>query len=80
MFDFEQCDPKRCSGRKLARLNMVSSLKMGKKFPGLLLTPAANSTLSRADSRFILSNGLGVVDCSWHQVSVLAQLSSCLFQ
>uniref|UniRef100_A0A0M3K4G7 18S rRNA aminocarboxypropyltransferase n=1 Tax=Anisakis simplex TaxID=6269 RepID=A0A0M3K4G7_ANISI len=69
MFDFKQCDPKRCSGRKLARFGLISLLKLGSKFPGLLLTPTAQCTISSADRDFVLSNGLGVVDCSWHQIS-----------
>ncbi|KHN78412.1 Ribosome biogenesis protein TSR3 -like protein [Toxocara canis] len=68
MFDFKQCDPKRCSGRKLVRFGLVSLLKVGSKFPGLLLTPTAKCTISRADREFVLANGLAVVDCSWHQV------------
>ncbi|KAI1714786.1 putative fer4-like domain in RNase L inhibitor, RLI domain-containing protein [Ditylenchus destructor] len=68
MFDFNQCDPKRCSGRKLQRLGMLSTLKLGTKFPGLILSPTGTATLSMADKALILSSGLAVVDCSWNQV------------
>lgn len=44
MFDFNQCDPKRCSGRKLHRLNLLENLKLGSKFSGLLLSPMGTQT------------------------------------
>lgn len=68
MFDFNQCDPKRCSGRKLQRHGLMTTIKLGSKFPGLILSPTGTSTLSPADRDFILANGLAVVDCSWNQV------------
>nr|CAD2189273.1 unnamed protein product [Meloidogyne enterolobii] len=72
MFDFGQCDPKRCSGRKLCRLGFIRQQKIGQRFPGILLTPTATSTLSPSDSKTILSKGLAVVDCSWNQLDKTA--------
>jgi pre-rRNA-processing protein TSR3 len=46
----------------------MTTLKLGSKFPGLILSPTGKSTLSPADRDIILSNGLAVVDCSWNQV------------
>ncbi|VDN20527.1 unnamed protein product [Gongylonema pulchrum] len=68
MFDFKQCDPKRCTGRKLMRHGLVKVIKIGSKFGGLVLSPSANRTLSAADRSFVLAGGLAVVDCSWNQV------------
>uniref|UniRef100_A0A1I8B1G5 18S rRNA aminocarboxypropyltransferase n=1 Tax=Meloidogyne hapla TaxID=6305 RepID=A0A1I8B1G5_MELHA len=72
MFDFGQCDPKRCSGRKLCRLGFIRQQKIGQRFPGILLTPTATSTLSPSDSKIVLSKGLAVVDCSWNQLDKTA--------
>ncbi|MCP9265560.1 hypothetical protein DINM_020889 [Dirofilaria immitis] len=68
MFDFKQCDPKRCTGKKLVRYGFVKLLKLGTKFPGLLLSPNGERTISPADLSYITSGGLAVVDCSWNQI------------
>ncbi|KAF8373013.1 hypothetical protein PRIPAC_79442 [Pristionchus pacificus] len=68
MYDFNQCDPKRCSGRRLARFGMLSEVKLGARFPGLVLSPTGVATLSPRDTPFVEANGLGVVDCSWKEV------------
>lgn len=36
--DFGQCDPNRCSGRKLVRLGLVTELRKSSKFHGIVLT------------------------------------------
>nr|CAD2169731.1 unnamed protein product [Meloidogyne enterolobii] len=70
--NFGQCDPKRCSGRKLCRLGFIRQQKIGQRFPGILLTPTATSTLSPADFTTILSKGWAVVDCSWNRLDKTA--------
>lgn len=46
MWDLGQCDPKRCSGRKLARLGMLKTLRFGQRFNGIILTPMATQVLN----------------------------------
>ncbi|WVZ23485.1 hypothetical protein V8G54_002029 [Vigna mungo] len=50
MWDFGQCDAKRCTGRKLSRFGMLK---------------ARNQCVSREDYSIIQTKGLAVVDCSW---------------
>lgn len=68
MFDFEHCDPSRCSGKKLARLGLVRILKVRDACPGVVLTPTARDFVSPADREIVIQNGLGCVDCSWKQL------------
>ncbi|ORX99044.1 DUF367-domain-containing protein [Basidiobolus meristosporus CBS 931.73] len=65
MWDFEQCDPKRCSGKRLERLGMVRSLKVTQGFRGIVLSPTGKQAVSPEDKDIILEHGIAVVECSW---------------
>ncbi|KAF9583405.1 ribosome biogenesis protein tsr3 [Lunasporangiospora selenospora] len=65
MWDFEHCDPKRCSGKKLARLGYVDILKVNQRFRGVCMTPNGQQAVSPADREIVREHGLAVVDCSW---------------
>ena len=68
MWDFGQCDPKRCSGRKLERLGVVRSIGLNYKWRGLILTPKATQAASRADKDIVAQFGCCVVDASWARI------------
>ncbi|KAJ1983218.1 ribosome biogenesis protein tsr3 [Dimargaris verticillata] len=68
MWDFDHCDPKRCSGRKLARLGMVKELQLTRAFRGIVLSPIGTQAVSPQDLDIALKHGLAVVDCSWARV------------
>ncbi|TFY62899.1 hypothetical protein EVG20_g6535 [Dentipellis fragilis] len=63
--DFDHCDPRRCSGKKLSRLGLIKELKVGARFHGVVMSPRATQVISPSDRDIILQGGLAVVECSW---------------
>lgn len=65
MWDFDHCDPRRCSGKKLARLGLIQELRVGSRFRGIVVSPKGTSVISPADKEIVEQSGLAVVECSW---------------
>lgn len=68
MWDFNQCDPRKCSGRKLSRLKLIKTLKIKQRFPGIVLTPTGEKCVSPSDREIVTTKGIAVVDCSWARI------------
>ncbi|KIM37186.1 hypothetical protein M413DRAFT_77410, partial [Hebeloma cylindrosporum] len=68
MWDFDHCDPRRCSGKKLSRLGLIKELRVGSRFRGIVVSPKGKQVISPSDRDLILAGGLAVVECSWARI------------
>jgi pre-rRNA-processing protein TSR3 len=67
---FNECDKKKCTSLKLARLNLIkiiSNIK-GRSLSAIVLNPFSKVELKASDRDIILKYGLIVVDCSWKRI------------
>ena len=63
IYHANQCDPKKCSGKKLARFELVRMTRhMNQLRPFLVLSPFSEKALSPEDKG---TRGLAALDCSW---------------
>ena len=76
MWDYSHCDPKRCTGAKLARRGLLSIMNIRQPFMGIILSPHATICLSPLDRTIIQDIGLSVIDCSWARLSEIFAVSS----
>lgn len=65
MWDFDHCDPKRCSGKKLERLGLIRNLRVGQKFNGVVVSPNGKGVVCPDDRQIVEEFGSSVVECSW---------------
>ena len=65
LWDFAQCDPKRCTGARLVRRNIMQRMPLQNKFRGIVLSPRATTAVSPADTEILESVGMSLIDCSW---------------
>lgn len=68
MWDFDHCDPRKCTGKKLARLGLISELRIGHRFRGIVLSPRGTIPISPTDREMIQKFGIAVVECSWSRL------------
>jgi pre-rRNA-processing protein TSR3 len=66
-FDARECDPKKCTSRKLARFRLLRLLPSTKSIPSgsILLTPETDKAFSMEDKKKALTRGIVVLDVSW---------------
>lgn len=67
IYHASQCDPKKCTGKKMARFDLAHLSDQVNRIPrsSILLDPMAEKALSPLDSA---KNGITVLDCSWEHV------------
>ena len=72
MWDFAQCDPKRCTGARLVRRGVFQSMALRQPFRGLVLSPNGTMSVSPADADILSEFGLSVIDCSWARLEEIS--------
>jgi pre-rRNA-processing protein TSR3 len=65
MWDFAQCDPKRCTGARLARKGVFEKMPLKSNFRGIVLNPEATVPVSPDDISILEKTGMSLIDCSW---------------
>jgi pre-rRNA-processing protein TSR3 len=71
MLYFDQCDPKKCTGKKMEHLGLLKEIKFSKNYGGILLTPTGKKICSIEDHDIIAQKGICVLDCSWAKFNEL---------
>ena len=66
-YDGKQCDPKKCSGRRLAKFDLARQVKKISHLPAssLVLMPTTRKVISRDDLEQARGSGIAVLDLSW---------------
>ncbi|ETN43088.1 uncharacterized protein HMPREF1541_02246 [Cyphellophora europaea CBS 101466] len=67
-WDFNHCDAKRCSGKRLMHFGLMRELAIGQKSAGVVISPNAKKVVSPADREVLEQHGAAVVECSWVRV------------
>lgn len=67
----KECDPKKCTGLKLKRLNLAKVVYDIEQIPkkAIILYPFCEEFISKRDREIVKSFGIGVIDCSWNKIS-----------
>lgn len=73
IYDEKQCDPKKCTGRKLVRFNQAQEIASLRRIPhgAIVLTPWAEKAISREDARRALARGMVALDLSWKNIDTV---------
>lgn len=67
-WDFNHCDSKRCSGKRLQHFGLLRQLPVGTKHSGVIISPNAKTILSPSDTPLLEQFGAAVVECSWVRI------------
>ncbi|MBC7101519.1 MAG: DUF367 family protein [Methanobacteriales archaeon] len=70
VYHAEECDRKKCTSLKLARMGKIKIVTSPKRIPrgSIVLNPFAEKALSPSDKDRILKWGVTALDCSWKEV------------
>lgn len=73
IYQTSQCDPKKCTGKRLARFGQAKMVKRLAQVPhdAIILNPLAEKALSKEDAISVEKHGIAVLDCSWEKAEEL---------
>jgi len=82
VYDEDQCDPKKCTGKKLVRFNLAQEIASLRRAPygAVVLTPFSEKAISREDRGAAEAHGVMVMDMSWNQIDRFPPLRKDLRQ
>ena len=65
VYDEHQCDPKKCTGRKLMKFNLAQEIASLRRIPhgAVVLTPYAEKAISREDTKTALASAWWLWTC-----------------
>ena len=58
LWDFAQCDPKRCTGARMAKRGIFQRMPLKQAFRGIVLSPRCSQSVSPADRNILYENRL----------------------
>jgi pre-rRNA-processing protein TSR3 len=69
IYHTDQCDPRKCTGRKLAKFGQATIVKNLRQIPhhAVILNPIASKAFSKEDAMHAEKQGIAVLDCSWEK-------------
>lgn len=69
VYDKNQCDPKKCTAKRMVKFGLAKEIKSLSSIPkgSIVLSPFAEKALSPDDLRYV-KNGLVVMDLTWTNI------------
>jgi pre-rRNA-processing protein TSR3 len=82
VYDEDQCDPKKCTGKKMVRFKLAKEVPSLRRMPygAVILTPFSPKSISREDRAAAEAHGLVVMDMSWNNIEAFPKLRKDLRQ
>jgi len=76
VYDLRECDPKKCTAKKLGQAGKVEVVHSPGRLPrgAILLDPFSQKALSPSDRKTAIENGMVAVDCSWRRIKIFEAL------
>lgn len=69
IFTARQCDPKKCTGRRLIQKGLAIPIRQFRRIPkqAIILNPLSQYALSQDDRNQVEKYGIVALDCSWNK-------------